>query len=89
MVLEDTFSLERQKIQRQREELDMQEKQLTARIIRDDCENKILIGNLLEESVNRLFDEEAGLFNGVSDGADRILDVEETTANRLEGGQGK
>lgn len=76
-VLEDTFSLELQKIQRQREELDMQEKQLTARIIRDDREKKFLIGNLLEESVYRLFDEEAGLFNGVSDGADRISDAEE------------
>lgn len=54
-VLEDTLKQELQEIQRQRKELDMQEKELEARIIREDRENNTFIGNLLEDSLSQLF----------------------------------
>ncbi|KAH8696296.1 hypothetical protein BGW36DRAFT_397879 [Talaromyces proteolyticus] len=76
-VLEDTLGQELQKIQQQREELDMLEKALAARIIREDRENKVLIGSLLEESVNRLFDEGASRMNSGPEDADQISDAEE------------
>jgi DNA polymerase kappa len=56
--LESTLSQELQKIQRQRDDLDLQEKELRERITRDDCENKIFIGDLLEDCVIKLFDVE-------------------------------
>ncbi|OKL62443.1 hypothetical protein UA08_02580 [Talaromyces atroroseus] len=76
-VLEDTLSQELQKIQRQREELDRQEKDLTARIIREDRENKFLIGSLLEDSVNRFFLDARTMVNGSPDDADQVSDAEE------------
>ncbi|KAL1983232.1 hypothetical protein VTN96DRAFT_330 [Rasamsonia emersonii] len=57
-VLEDTLAQELQEIQRQREELDRREKESIARALREDQENKALIGLLLEESVKRIFDDE-------------------------------
>ena len=44
--------------QRQREELDRKEKDVTATTLREDMENKTLIGLLLEEAVQKIFDEE-------------------------------
>ncbi|EED13694.1 conserved hypothetical protein [Talaromyces stipitatus ATCC 10500] len=73
--LEDALSQELQKIQQQREELDMQERELAARIICEDRDNKSLIGNLLENSVNRLFDVKP-VKESVHD-VDQISDVEE------------
>lgn len=71
-VLENTLSQELQKIQRQRDDLDLQEKGLRARIIHEDSENKTLIGDLLEDCVNRLFDNE---FMSPGD-VDQISDAE-------------
>ncbi|RAO74328.1 uncharacterized protein BHQ10_010340 [Talaromyces amestolkiae] len=56
--LENTLSQQLQKIQQQRDDLDLQEKELRERIVRDDCENKKFIGDLLEDCVNKLFDVE-------------------------------
>jgi hypothetical protein len=57
-VLEDELNTQLREIQRQREELDRKEKDVTATTLREDMENKTLIGLLLEEAVQKIFDEE-------------------------------
>ena len=57
-VLEDELNAQLQEIQQQREELDRREKDVTATALREDMENKTLIGFLLEEAVQKIFDEE-------------------------------
>jgi hypothetical protein len=57
-VLEDELNTQLREIQRQREELDRKEKDVTVTTLREDMENKTLIGLLLEEAVQKIFDEE-------------------------------
>jgi len=57
-VLEDSLSHELQEIRQQREALDRKEKDLIANMLREDLENKSLIGILLEESVRNIFAEQ-------------------------------
>ncbi|PGH10128.1 hypothetical protein AJ80_07579 [Polytolypa hystricis UAMH7299] len=54
-ALEQTLQDRLEEIKRQREELDRQENQLLAQVVRDDRENQDLVGLLLEESVQRIF----------------------------------
>jgi uncharacterized protein YdcH (DUF465 family) len=56
-VLEANLSNELQEIKRQREELDRKEKELVATGIREDQENKSLIGLLLEDAIKKILDE--------------------------------
>ncbi|KUL81336.1 hypothetical protein ZTR_10421 [Talaromyces verruculosus] len=72
-VLENTLCQKLQEIQRQRDDLDLQEKELREKVIRDDGENKNLIGDLLEDCVNRLFDVETMTPGDV----DQMSDAEE------------
>lgn len=57
-VLEDGLCHQLQEIRRQREALDEKEKDLIAGVLREDLENKVLIGVLLEESVRDIFAEQ-------------------------------
>ena len=57
-VLEDNLSQELEEIRRQREELDRKEKDLITTTLKEDLENKSLVGLLLEDSVKKIFDEE-------------------------------
>jgi len=57
-VLEDELNTLLREIQRQREELDRKEKELIVTTLKEDLDNKALIGLLLEESVHRIFDED-------------------------------
>ena len=57
-VLEDELNSQLEEIHRQREELNKKEKDVIATTLREDLENKTLIGTLLEESVRKIFDEE-------------------------------
>ncbi|KAF2187139.1 hypothetical protein K469DRAFT_749501 [Zopfia rhizophila CBS 207.26] len=57
-VLEVGLARELQEIRRRREELDKEESRLTANMLEEDLENKLLIGSLLEESVRKIFYEE-------------------------------
>jgi len=57
-VLEDTVSRELEEIQRKREELDRMEAKLIQGMLKDDMDNKALIGQLLEESVRGIFSKE-------------------------------
>jgi hypothetical protein len=54
--LEDAFCQGLQKIKRQREELDLQEKELAAKIISEDRDNNCLVGSVLQDSLSKLFD---------------------------------
>ncbi|KAN0068548.1 hypothetical protein V8E54_013272 [Elaphomyces granulatus] len=56
-ALEDGLARQLQEIQRQRAELERKEQELSACMLRDDQENRSLIGVLLEESVKKLFQE--------------------------------
>jgi hypothetical protein len=60
-VLEDGVSNEFQKIHQQRKELDRREIDLIEKMLKEDNENKSLIGHLLEDSVERIFKEEVDL----------------------------
>ena len=57
-VLEDSMTCELEEIRRQRQELDEKEKHLVANMLKEDQENRSLIGSLLEESIKRIFFEE-------------------------------
>src|SRR5436190_12429427 len=57
-VLEDGLCHQLQEIHRQREVLNKKEKDLIAGVLRDDLENKTLVGLLLEESVRNIFAEQ-------------------------------
>ncbi|KAF2094636.1 hypothetical protein NA57DRAFT_18840, partial [Rhizodiscina lignyota] len=54
-VLENDLTQKLKEIRRQREELDREEKDAVASVVRRDLENKSLIGILLEESVKNIF----------------------------------
>ncbi|KAJ9143437.1 hypothetical protein NKR23_g6651 [Pleurostoma richardsiae] len=54
-VLEDTVTRELQDIQQKREELDRLEAELTQGMLKDDLDNKTLIGQLLEDSLQGIF----------------------------------
>ncbi|KAI1772566.1 hypothetical protein F4818DRAFT_424788 [Hypoxylon cercidicola] len=76
-VLENSVKVGLEEIQRQREALDRKETEMIANMIRDDRENKGLIGILLEDSVGRIL-EGAEMEDGVRDqngdvGGDRSL----------------
>ena len=60
-VLEDTVSNELQKLQQKREELDKIEAEVMQGMLKDDMDNKALIGRLLEESVHGIFTKEEGM----------------------------
>ena len=53
-VLEDNLSNELREICRQREELDRKEKELVATMLKEDADNKSLIGDLLAESIQKI-----------------------------------
>lgn len=55
--LEDRATSKLAEIQRQREELDRQERQLVEDMIREDRDNMTLIGSLLEGSIEKIFKE--------------------------------
>ncbi|KZL68385.1 ubiquinol-cytochrome-c reductase cytochrome c1, partial [Colletotrichum incanum] len=55
-ALEDRALSQLEGIRRQREELDRQEKGLTEEMVKDDHDNKMLIGRLLEASVKEIFE---------------------------------
>ncbi|KAI1375489.1 hypothetical protein F4677DRAFT_423017 [Hypoxylon crocopeplum] len=55
-ALENSATASLEEIRRQREELDRKEKQAIANMIRDDGENKGLMGALLEDSVARILE---------------------------------
>lgn len=55
-VLENSAKAGLEEIQRQREELDRRETEIIANMIRDDRENKSLVGNLLEDLVGRILE---------------------------------
>jgi len=81
-VLEDGLSRELQEIRRQREELDRKEKDLIARVLREDLENKSLIGLLLEESVRNIFAEQgASLAELEKDQDDAEVNIDEEELN--------
>jgi hypothetical protein len=77
-VLEDNLSVELREIRRQREELDRREKQLISDMLNEDRENKSLIGSLLEESLQKIFDR-----SPVTD----VLDGRDGSAPPLTGGE--
>ncbi|RYP05984.1 hypothetical protein DL764_003444 [Monosporascus ibericus] len=56
-ALEITATAGPEEIKRQREELDRREKEIVARMVKEDGENKAFMGVLLEESVGRLLNE--------------------------------
>lgn len=59
-VLENDTSSQLAELRRQREELERQERELIANAIKEDLNNKALIGNLLEKSVGHIFSQEKG-----------------------------
>ncbi|RYO93700.1 hypothetical protein DL762_000905 [Monosporascus cannonballus] len=56
-ALEITATAGLEEIKRQREELDRREKEIVAQMVREDQENKVFMGVLLEESVDRILKE--------------------------------
>ena len=54
-VLEDTASRKLEDIQRRRDELDRMERELIEGMLKDDVDQKVLIGQLLEDSVRDIF----------------------------------
>lgn len=64
-VLEDRLAIELQEIQQQREALDKKERGLVATMLREDTENKSLVGILLEDSVQRIFEYGPSVVNCV------------------------
>ena len=79
-VLEDDLTRQLQEIHRQRAELDRKEHELAASMLRDDQENKSLIGVLLEESVKKIFQERPILLET----AESKTDDDETIENGIE-----
>lgn len=59
-ILENALASKLQEILRQREELEKKEAALIQAMLRDDMDNKALIGQLLEESVYRIFYKQGG-----------------------------
>ena len=53
-VLEDTVSCRLREIQEKREELDRMEAEVIRKMLRDDMDNKLLIGQQLDNSVQLL-----------------------------------
>ena len=79
-VLEDGLTRQLQEINRQRAELDRKEHELAACMVRDDQENKSLIGVLLEDSVKKIFQERPTL----SETAEWKTDDDEAIENGIE-----
>jgi DNA polymerase kappa len=73
-ALEDGLSRELRDIRRQREVLDQKEREVKEAMVKEDGENKALIGSLLEESVRRIF-AEGGVLRGEE--RERALDDSE------------
>ncbi|KAI0178499.1 hypothetical protein GGR52DRAFT_578803 [Hypoxylon sp. FL1284] len=77
-VLENSAKVGLEEIQRRREELDRMETEMMANIVREDRENKSLIGALLEDSVGRILEgdtvmeDEAGEQNEDSEKEKRL-----------------
>ncbi|KAL8325287.1 hypothetical protein RB597_008518 [Gaeumannomyces tritici] len=66
-ILEDTLASELQAIQKQRKGLDEKEARLIQAMLKDDMDNKALIGQLLEESVRKTFNKNGGDDQGESE----------------------
>ncbi|RYP34164.1 hypothetical protein DL767_004391 [Monosporascus sp. MG133] len=58
-ALEITATAGLEEIKRQREELDKREKEIVAQMVKEDRENKVFMGVLLEESVDRILNEKS------------------------------
>ena len=86
-VLEDGVSSEMEEIRRQREALQRKEEGLVANMVREDQENKSLIGCLLEEQVQRIFCAEIGLqdLEDDQDYFDAQTDGEEVSEDMVNG----
>ncbi|RYP85783.1 hypothetical protein DL769_000891 [Monosporascus sp. CRB-8-3] len=56
-ALETTATAGLEEIKRQREELDRREREIVAQMVKEDKENKVFMGVLLEESVDRILNE--------------------------------
>ncbi|XXH02984.1 hypothetical protein Hte_009374 [Hypoxylon texense] len=67
-VLENSAKAGLEEIQRQREELDRKEAEIITNMIRDDRENKSLIGILLEDSVGRILEGKTEVEDEVTGG---------------------
>lgn len=83
-ALEDNLNHELQQIQRQREELDQKEQDLIATTLREDQENKSLIGLLLEESIEKIFNEDMTLSPNLEKDEDEAGTDDEEEANGVE-----
>ena len=81
-VLEDTVSCRLQEIQRQREELDRTEKELIRGMLKDDMDNKALVGQLLEDSVRGIFDKEEKPKGENNEEGNEKMEKEEADAER-------
>ncbi|KAI0129459.1 hypothetical protein BJ170DRAFT_680959 [Xylariales sp. AK1849] len=77
--LENNAGAGLKEIQRQREELDRQERELIANMLKHDADNKVFIGTLLEDSVGRIFHEtpEDEATNATKSDAEAVEDEEE------------
>ncbi|KAH8743138.1 hypothetical protein F5883DRAFT_665574, partial [Diaporthe sp. PMI_573] len=87
-VLEDTLASKLQTIQKQREELDKKEVALIQVMLKDDMDNKALIGQLMEESVCRIFNKHGGDGQGGS-GDDEKEDSRTEDGQKEEGEKGR
>lgn len=70
-ALEDAATAGLDEIKRQREELDRREKEVIARMVKEDKQNKAFMGVLLEDSVNRIL-------------AERLSDIDEGSEEQEE-----
>ncbi|GKT44873.1 uncharacterized protein ColSpa_05054 [Colletotrichum spaethianum] len=83
-ILEDRAITQLEAIRRQREELDKQEKGLIEEMMKEDCDHKMLIGRLLEASVEEIFDKEKS-YIVEADGSDGAEFEEEVEVQKLNG----
>lgn len=60
-VLKNEAITQLSEIQRRREELDKQEAEAVEKMLREDGDNKSLVGRLIEEAVGRILNDEAGM----------------------------
>ncbi|KAI1848975.1 hypothetical protein JX265_001306 [Neoarthrinium moseri] len=72
-----------QVLQKQREELDRQETEIFARMIKDDEENKGIIGSLLEDSVNRILNRGVENETALAEDTDLGADEQEDRTNEV------
>lgn len=69
-ALEDAAADGLADIRRRREELDREEREVLARVVREDAENKAFMGALLREEVARILGDDDGDGDGDGDGLD-------------------